>query len=158
MGGKLATVAALAGKQHGVVTRAQLLAAGVHRRSIDRLLAAGGLHPVHRGVYAAGHTAPSQDAREMAAVLACGAGAALSHQSAGGRWGMRPPWRGDVHVTAKAGRTREGIIVHRTTTPPHITHHQGIPITSPERTSPTWRTSSRSVPCAEPAPKRRSSA
>lgn len=76
-------LAALAERQHGVVARRQLLAAGLGRRAIDTRLAAGRLHPLHRGVYAVGHLVLSLHGRWMAAVLAHGEGAALSHRSAG---------------------------------------------------------------------------
>src|SRR3954469_22029212 len=71
-------VARIASTQHGVVTRAQLLNAGFSRAAIQRRVRKGVLHVQHRGVYRVGHQAPSALARYMAAVLACGPGAALS--------------------------------------------------------------------------------
>jgi len=65
----------IAGRQHGRITREQLIAAGVDPGRIDRWLADGRLRRVHRGVYAVGHVAPSVDGDYMAAVLAGGAGA-----------------------------------------------------------------------------------
>jgi very-short-patch-repair endonuclease len=83
----------------------------------------------------------------MAAVLACGDGAVLSHSSAGELWGMlrarRPPSPPavdvDVHVTVptEAGRKRRrGVVAHRsrTLTPKHVTRHLNIPVTTPSRT------------------------
>jgi hypothetical protein len=63
---------ALAATQHGMVTRSQLLTAGVSVNTIDRWLKAGRLIGLYRGVYALGHVPPSPHARAMAAVLACG--------------------------------------------------------------------------------------
>jgi very-short-patch-repair endonuclease len=129
-------IARLAARQHGVVSRAQLLVAGVTKSAIEARLRGGRLHPLHRGVYAAGHKAIGAKGRAMAAVLACGKGAALSHQSAGALWEIRPPWRGPVHVTAKQSGKRRGIVVHRAGSLDgcEITRHHGIPVTSPART------------------------
>src|SRR5688572_26425164 len=95
-------ILAIAARQHGIVTTAQFLDAGVGRRSIARRVARGWLVPLYRGVYQAGPVAARFGA-EMAAVLACGNGAALSHQSAAAIWGIRPRHDGEVHVTV-AGR------------------------------------------------------
>ena len=83
------TIAALAERQGGVVSPAQLVAAGVSPQRIDRRLRAGRLHAVHRGVYAVGHRLISDDGRRTAAVLACGPGAVLSHASAAAAWDIR---------------------------------------------------------------------
>jgi very-short-patch-repair endonuclease len=121
----------LAARQHGVVTTAQLLDAGVGRRSIARRVASGWLVPLHRGVYRVGPVAAPL-AREMAAVLAIGG--ALSHQSAAAIWGFG---RRDeiVHVTvAKRGRrSRPGIRVHQTASLNAVVHN-GLPLTDPART------------------------
>src|SRR5918996_2816002 len=77
----------LAGRQHGIVTTAQLLDAGVGRRAIARRVARGWLIPRFRGVYQVGPVA-ARYGREMAAVLACGERAAISHQSAAAIWGF----------------------------------------------------------------------
>src|SRR5688572_6431224 len=79
-------VAALARRQHGVVTRAQLEELGVGRSAVTEWSARGRLHRVHRGVYAVGHLSLTRNGRFMAAVLACGEGAALSHLSAAVLW------------------------------------------------------------------------
>src|SRR3954470_18805358 len=63
-------VAALAGRQHGMVGRWQLLELGWSRDVIKRRIARGALHPLHRGVYAYGHRAITVESRWMAAVLA----------------------------------------------------------------------------------------
>ncbi|MGH2984486.1 MAG: type IV toxin-antitoxin system AbiEi family antitoxin domain-containing protein [Solirubrobacterales bacterium] len=77
-----AAIVRTAARQHGVVTFAQLRAAGVLSSGIADRVAAGRLHRVHRGVYAVGHSGLSQDGRWLAAVLACGERAVLSHRSA----------------------------------------------------------------------------
>lgn len=64
--------------------------------------ASGDLHLLHAGVYAVGHVPPSPLARAMAAVLACGEGAVLSHRSAAALWQIDPRWRGPVDVTARS--------------------------------------------------------
>ncbi len=65
-------LAALATRQHGVLSYAQLLQLGVGRGAIRYQLAVGRLHPVHVGVYAVGHSAMTKEGRWMAAALACG--------------------------------------------------------------------------------------
>ena len=74
----------MAARQHGVVTHAQLLAAGLDRDAIEYRRRVGRLHLLHRGVYAVGHRPPSPLATAIAAVLACGPDAVLSHRSACG--------------------------------------------------------------------------
>lgn len=76
----------LAGRQHGVVARRQLLALGFNAREIEHRVARGRLHPVIRGVYAVGWPRLTRKRRWMAAVLACGEGAVLSHRSAAALW------------------------------------------------------------------------
>jgi hypothetical protein len=77
MRGKDRTLAGLASRAHGVVTRAELLGAGLSAGDIERRLVKGSLLRVYRGVYRVGHRAPSVEAQYMAAVKACGGGAAL---------------------------------------------------------------------------------
>jgi putative AbiEi antitoxin of type IV toxin-antitoxin system len=81
-------VARIAGRSHGVVTRAQLLAAGIALAEIRQRLRTGALLREHRGVYRVGHRAPSIEARYLAAVWACGDGAVLSGRAAGHLWGI----------------------------------------------------------------------
>jgi hypothetical protein len=75
-------IKAIAARQHGVVARWQLLAAGVTRHQIELRLRNGRLHEIHRGVYLVGHRIPPPLAVEQAALLACGERAVLSHRSA----------------------------------------------------------------------------
>jgi very-short-patch-repair endonuclease len=97
------------------VSRAQLLAAGLSSRSIERRLANGRLHRVHAGVYVIGRPELSRLGRLMAAVLACGPGAALSHASAAELWGIlaRRPGPIDVSVPLPRCPRVPGVRVHR---------------------------------------------
>jgi hypothetical protein len=107
-------VARIAAGQHGRVSRRQLLAAGVDRSRIERWLADGRLRRIHRGVYAVGHAAPSLRGDYMAAVLACGEAAVLSHAAAGYLLRLlRSPAPPVISVPTKAERARPGIVVHR---------------------------------------------
>jgi very-short-patch-repair endonuclease len=126
-------IGGLAERQHGVVSRAQLLELGIGDDAIDRRLKPGRLRQVHRGVYTLEHRLLTQDGRWMAAVLACGARAVLSHHSAAALWGMRQSSR--IEVTTPVMRQRPGIKVHRANLPPdERTTHRGIPTTTVPRT------------------------
>jgi very-short-patch-repair endonuclease len=131
-----AEIAALAGQQHGVVARRQLLASGVGRMAIVRRIEGGRLHPLHPGVYAVGHRVLSQRGRWMAAVLACGPHAVLSHQSAAALWGIRGTTKTRIDVTVPSHlRSRPGLHPHRAVLPhDETTTHDGIPTTTPART------------------------
>jgi predicted transcriptional regulator of viral defense system len=83
-----AKAAKIATRQHGVVSLAQLLSAGFSKSVISRRVARGQLHRIHRGVYALGYPGLFAHRRWMAAILACGDGAALSHRSAAVLWGL----------------------------------------------------------------------
>lgn len=101
-----AAIARLAANQHGVVAIHQLERFGVHRQTLTRRVKAQRLHRIHRRVYAIGHSGLSEKGRWMAAVLACGPAAVLSHTSAAVLWGIlrgargtEPAPSGLVHVT-----------------------------------------------------------
>jgi very-short-patch-repair endonuclease len=128
-----AVIAELAGRQHGVVGRTQLLAAGIGAKAVESRLRSGRLHPLYRGVYAVGHRVVSQTGRWMAATLATGG--VLSHRSAAALWGMRG-WEGRIEITTRSGmRPRTGLLLHRAVlAPDEITTHESIPVTTPERT------------------------
>ena len=79
----------LAASQHVVVTHEQLIAFGFSKNMIHQRIKAGVLRPLHRGVYLVGPVAPPL-AHEMAAVLACGKRAYLSHRSSAGLWCLTP--------------------------------------------------------------------
>jgi very-short-patch-repair endonuclease len=128
-------IAELAERQHGVVARSQLLATGVSRRAIGHRVAQGRLFAVHRGVYAVGHYAGSQEARWMAAVLASGPCAVLSHRSAASLWRIRATTRSLIEVTASRQCSRPGIQTHRGSVPAdEMTVLRGIPVTTVPRT------------------------
>jgi Transcriptional regulator, AbiEi antitoxin len=132
-------IAKVAGRQHGVVTVEQLAEAGIDRSGVTRRVTAGRLHRLHRGVYAVGHRSLSWRGRWLAAVLAAGDGAVLSHQSAVALWGYLRPIDGPIHVTVigDGGRKRRpGLQIHRsrTLTPSDVTRRHGIAVTTPART------------------------
>jgi very-short-patch-repair endonuclease len=131
-------IARLADAQHGVVTRSHLLHAGLTNERIDRLARAGRLHRLYRGVYAVGHRVLTLEGRWMAAVLACGPNAALSHTTAAAARDLR---RADsaIHVTVPGRGGRQaprGITLHRspTLTPAQVVRYRGIPVTTVART------------------------
>jgi very-short-patch-repair endonuclease len=126
---------ALAARQHGVLTRRQLLNAGLGLRTIERRVERGQLHRLHQGVYSVGDRRPDRRGRWLAAVLVCGEDACLSHRSAAGLWGLTRSDRGPVEVTASSGRGRPGIVVHEGgVDPKDRTTAAGIPVTSVART------------------------
>ena len=111
---------------------------GVGREAIAATLQAGRLHVVHAGVYSVGHRLLRVQGRWMAAVLACGEGAVLSHRAAAAHWGIAPIPSGDIDVLVP-GRTRtrrEGINLHlvRSFDPRDRVVRDGIPVTSVGRT------------------------
>ncbi len=132
-----ATIMERSARQHGVVARRQLLEAGVAPDAIDRRLKRGRLRRIHRGVYLCGPVMPP-NGREMAAVLACGPTAVLSHGSAANLWGLLPRERGArVEVIDRGGDHRRPNlrIYHiRTLHDDEVTRRDGIPITTPART------------------------
>jgi very-short-patch-repair endonuclease len=131
-----ADIAALAGRQHGVVSRRQLATLGLTKRMIDRRLGIGRFHILHRGVFAVGHTVVSREGRWMAAVLAGGDGAVLSHQSAAALWGFRPTSRERIDVTApRRLHARDGLQMdYARLEPDETTLLDAIPVTTPART------------------------
>jgi len=128
-------VVAVAAAQHGVVTASHLRAAGLSRDAVAHRVARGWLRRLHRGVYLVGPLEVALS-RPMAAVLACGSGALLSHAPAAVLWGFRPPREEPMHVTVVGRDVRSRTInVHRSHLDPRdATRHQGIPVTSPART------------------------
>jgi Protein of unknown function (DUF559)/Transcriptional regulator, AbiEi antitoxin len=132
-----ARLAHIAARRHGVVSRDQLRTIGFSDTMIRDRVASGRLHRLYRGVYAVGHTVIPRDGRFLAAVLACGDGAALSHRSAAELWGIRPSAaaRIDVTVPRTSGvRTSPRIHAHRPRRPYASTTHHGIPVTTPGQT------------------------
>lgn len=151
-------IAAIAAAQYGVMARAQLLAAGLSSGAVRHRVRAGRLTVLHRGVYRVGPL-EAPGAREMAAVLAAGPGAVVSHRSAAGLWGLLPEAPGgragagsvlelrrpappagslpvDVTVVGANRGRRPGIRVHRVEEllPGDRATRGGIPVTAPART------------------------
>jgi hypothetical protein len=120
-----------------VVARSQLMWLGLDRFAIHRRIRAGVLHPLHAGRVLTTSLGPlTKRSRYLAAVLASGPGAALSHRSAADLWALRPT-DGRIEVTVGRGRhTVPGLAVHRTRMlePQDFTVLDGIPITSVART------------------------
>ena len=162
-----AEVSRIAAGQHGVVTAKQLAAVGMGRMAISERSRNGRLHRIYRGVYAVGHRGLSLHGRFMAAVLACGPGAVLSHVSAAVLWELLKPIDGPVHISvpSASGRSRRpGIHLHRTPSlNPHpepspspsysqqeggrrgrllVTHRHNIPVTTVARTLEDLRSTS----------------
>jgi very-short-patch-repair endonuclease len=129
-------IAAVAARQHGIVGRAQLLQLGIGRRALEHRLDRGRLHGVHRGVYAVGHPALTLKGRWMAAVLAGGPDAALSHRPAGALWAMRHGWSGVIDVTVRLRRRAPDGVRFRLSELPEdeVTEEDGIPVTIVPRT------------------------
>jgi hypothetical protein len=128
-------IAALSRRQRGYVRRGQLLALGLGRRAIEYRIASGRFIPVHVGVYAVGHVPALPQDRAFGALLACGTGAVLSHDTAAAVWGIYRRWDVPFEVTVPGDRCRRGIVVHRAAlAPADRTRQLGLPVTSPART------------------------
>ena len=132
----LPTLGEVARRQWGIVTRAQLNEFGLRDRGISEWVRDGRLHRLHRGIYAYGHDRLRIEGRWLAAVLACGPGAALSHRSAALLWEIRQNSSGlvDVTVPSTSGRSkRAGIRLPRSgrLAPEEVTVRTGI-------RSPRW--------------------
>ena len=129
-------LARLASGQHGVVTRAQLLAAGLSPAAIDRRLSKGSLLREHRGVYRVGHRAPSREATYMAAVLACAPRALLCGRAAAHVWGLVKGAAPPPEVLTPAKRRVAELRVRRCPAfdARDATQRAGIPLTTVPRT------------------------
>jgi very-short-patch-repair endonuclease len=119
-----------------VVARWQLLEDGLSEEEIDGRIRVGRFHPVRHGVYAIGHRRLSREGRWMAAVLASGPDAVLSHWAAAALWMIRPNSRSVIDVTDPVkSRTWGGIRRHHKALPPdEVTVEEGIPLTTVPRT------------------------
>jgi hypothetical protein len=129
-------IARLGTRAQGVVTRVELLRAGVSVRQIDRRVGIGALIAEYRGVYRAGHAAPSVKARYMAAVKACGDGALLSGSAAAYLLGLLKGPAPPPEVTASKLKRITGLKTRRS----HglgrrdATVWRGVPVTTVPRT------------------------
>jgi hypothetical protein len=128
-------IAALANRQGGVVSRAQLEALGLERGSIEHRVRIGRLRVVHRGVYAVGHDAIPIRGRLCAALLVAATHSALSHRTAAYLLTLLPsmPAFVDVTTTGRAPRNRPGLVFHHAKALEATTRH-GLPVTTPIRT------------------------
>lgn len=128
----------LARRQHGVVARGQLLGLGFTPKAVVHRVKTGRLHPLRRGVYAVGRPQITQEGRWMAAVLACGDGAMLSHRSAAALWGFGDEHPDYVEISVRRHHKvrRPGLRVHDRAGlwDRDIGAHCGIPVTQPVRT------------------------
>jgi very-short-patch-repair endonuclease len=128
----------LAGRQHGVVARRQLLGLGFNRREIEHRVARGRLHLITSGVYAVGWPQLTEKRRWIAAVLACGDGAMLSHRSAAAFWNIGNELRGriDVSVRRRCELRRPGLKVRGRPTlrAEDVVVKDHIPVTAVSRT------------------------
>jgi very-short-patch-repair endonuclease len=129
-------LAALARRQHGVVSVAQLLDLGFGPHGIAERTRTGRLHPVHRGVYAVSPARLRTEGYWLAAVLACGPGAVLSHRSAAELWELRPSAAATIDVTVPSRARRRGIRVHRSgrLAAEETAVRDGVPVTTVART------------------------
>lgn len=128
----------LARRQHGVVTRGQLLDLGFSPEAIKHRVQKGRLHPVVRGVYAVGRRHLNREGRWMAAVLACSPEAVLSHRSAAALWGFgsEHPHHIDVSVRRTSEARLNGVRCHRRPSLPsqEVNLRLNLPVTAPVRT------------------------
>jgi very-short-patch-repair endonuclease len=157
-------LAEIASRQHGAISTRQLSEAGIDKHAVSYRVRIGRLYRIHQGVYAVGHSSLSDEARWMAAVLACGRptpttgaevttilarwGVALSHRSAACLWRLLAPKEApvDVSIPSEGGRgRRSGIRLHRARSlrPADVTLRGGIPVTTPARTIADLRQSVR---------------
>jgi very-short-patch-repair endonuclease len=130
-------LAELAARQHGVVARRQLAALSMTETMVRDRIARGRLIRVHRGVYAVGHDRLRREGHWMAAVLAVGDGALLSHRDAAALHGLRPPGdhaRWEVTTTGRAGSTGSIRVFRTTLVAADRTTVDGIPATTVART------------------------
>jgi predicted transcriptional regulator of viral defense system len=132
-------LAEIAARQHRVVARRQLLAAGLSPGPIRQMLEGHQLLELHRGIYAAGTPDPGPSGRLMAVVLACGDDAVLSHRSAAVHHGLLRHKAAPVEVTVPRNRgpsSRRGIHLHCSPSllPLDTTRRHNIPCTTVERT------------------------
>jgi hypothetical protein len=118
--------------QHGVIARRQLLERGLSPAAITHRVARGRLFRIHAGVYAVGRPQLTQHGRWIAAVLSCGDGAALSHESAAVLWRIRARERRGVELAVPGYRRRPGLTIHRRQfAAGELTRCEGIPVVSP---------------------------
>ena len=127
----------MAADEWGVLDLDELRECGFSKQAIGRRRSRGQLHLIHRGVYAWGHAGLTLKGLWLAAVKACGPGAALSHLAAAALWALihwEEHWLPEVTVPSSYGRKIPGVTVHRTSRPFKIIRFDRIPVTTPART------------------------
>jgi predicted transcriptional regulator of viral defense system len=145
-----ARIGSLLAAQNGIATLAQLEALGLSRRAVQERERSGRLHRIHQRVYSLTPRVMTERGKFMAAVLACGLDAVLSHRSAAYLWGLVDAWEDPIDVTApnRRGRSPDGVAAHRdgSLQPIDKTSLHGIPCTSVARTlldfagvEPEWK-------------------
>ena len=131
-------IARIGGRQENVISHEQLVSAGLGRGAIAHRVRVGWMRRLHRGVYLIGPAPPTPMARARAAVMACGAGAVVSHRSAAVLLGLLPELGAEIDVTviARNAHRQAGIRIHRVTKMPrhHVATMRGIRVTSVART------------------------
>lgn len=142
----------IAARQHGVASLQQLLEAGMTKSAVTRRVRAGQLHRVHRGIYAIGHPGLTHAGRCMAAALAYGQHAVVSHRSAAELWGLLPERSRPIVISVPgiSGRQkRRGVHIHRSRTlaPEMVTNRGAIPVTTCERTFADLRRATETSGC-----------
>jgi hypothetical protein len=143
-------IARICHEQQGLITLEQLEAHGLSVQAVHERLLVGRLHRIHQRVYALTPGVMTQRGQCMAAVLACGPDAVLSHRSAAYLWGIIDEWSDPIDVTApnRRGRSPVGVAAHRdgSLQPIDKATLHGVPCTSLARTlldyagvEPEWR-------------------
>ena len=134
-----AAISALFARQYAVASVEQLNDLGLGPRATQHRVATGRLYRIHQGVYALTRSSLlTREGRWLAAVLACGPGAVLSHRSAAALSQLRPIGSANVDVTApkRRGRSRPGINAHTGSLhPDDVTIIRAIPCTTIARTA-----------------------
>jgi hypothetical protein len=134
---QLVAIGLVARRQHGLITFEQLLAAGVTANVLRRLVGAGALIPVRRGVYRVSGVPVTWPQAVLAAVLAAGPGAVASHLTAAALWDLKPAHPGSdrIHLTSPRRVRIEGVCAHlHTLAAKDHRARNAIPVTSVERT------------------------
>jgi very-short-patch-repair endonuclease len=131
-------IAEISEGQQGAISLQQLRTIGLSGSAVRSRVEEGSLHSVHEGVYGVGQPLLTTKGRLMAAVLACGETAVVSHRTAAWLWGIRETDNASIDVTAsnRRGRSPVGIVAHRdgTLIAADRTRLQGIPCTTVART------------------------
>lgn len=129
-------IAELASGQRFLITRDEVFDLGGSDEMVVSRLESGLWTRVHPGVYQIDRRPLDRESRLLAAALACGPDARVSHRAALVLWGMDGVTRAPLEVTMPFGNLAvpDGVIVHRSRRATPKREHRGIPVSSPERT------------------------